>query len=142
MLLETSMSLSESLSRLVMGLNRQPQLLARIQGDMTGDESGERKSIVELAADVIQKIFTSCLTDRSSDRRQPPRGKKVAVYLFANLTLKLLFAVRYVAPPQEHDFMIDSNSVSSAIGHTLRSRCLPICRQVGRCCPSTQHHSE
>ncbi|KAK3353454.1 hypothetical protein B0T25DRAFT_479711 [Lasiosphaeria hispida] len=92
MLLQTSMSLSESLSKLVMGLTRQPHLIAQIQGDMTGDESGERKSIVELAADVIQKIFTSCLSDRSSSRTQPPKGKKVAVYLFANLTLKLLFA--------------------------------------------------
>lgn len=92
MLLQTSLSFSESLSRLVMGLNRQPELIAQIQGDMTGDEGGEKKSIVELAADVIQKIFTSCLTDRSSNRWSPPKGKKVAVYLFANLTLKLLFA--------------------------------------------------
>lgn len=89
------MSLSESLSKLVMGLNRQPELLAQIEGDMASDEAGERKSIVEMAADIIQKIFTSCLTDRSSTRWQPPKGKKVAVYLFANLTLKLLFAVSY-----------------------------------------------
>ncbi|KAK3294668.1 uncharacterized protein B0H64DRAFT_192281 [Chaetomium fimeti] len=92
MLLQTSMSLSESLSKLVMNLTRQTDLLAQIQGDMTGEESGERKSIVELAADIIQKIFTSCLTDRSSTRWSEPKGKKVAVYLFANLTLKLLFA--------------------------------------------------
>ncbi|KAK0645562.1 hypothetical protein B0T16DRAFT_411451 [Cercophora newfieldiana] len=92
MLLQTSMSFSESLSKLVMGLTRKPELIAQIQGGMAGDESGERKSIVELAADVIQKIFTSCLTDRSSNRWSPPKGKKVAVYLFANLTLKLLFA--------------------------------------------------
>ncbi|KAK3944775.1 protein CSN12 [Diplogelasinospora grovesii] len=92
MLLQTSISLSESLSKLVIGLTRRPQLLSQIQGDMTGDEGGEKKSIVELAADIIQKIFTSCLTDRSSTRWQPPKGKKVAIYLFANLTLKLLFA--------------------------------------------------
>ncbi|KAK3323610.1 hypothetical protein B0T19DRAFT_209833 [Cercophora scortea] len=92
MLLQTSMSLSESLSKLVMSLTRQPHLIAQIEGDMTGEESGEKKSIVELAADIIQKIFTSCLTDRTSGRWQPPQGKKVAVYLFANITLKLLFA--------------------------------------------------
>lgn len=96
MLLQTSMSLSESLSKLVMGLNRQSHLLAQIEGGMAGEESGERKSIVELAADIIQKIFTSCLTDRSSTRWSPPKGKKVAVYLFANLTLKLLFAVGHL----------------------------------------------
>ncbi|KAK3391008.1 hypothetical protein B0H63DRAFT_129772 [Podospora didyma] len=92
MLLQTSMSLSESLSKLVMQLNREPRLLAQIQGGSYGVESGERKSIVELAADIIQKIFTACLTDRSSTRDSVPKGKKVAVYLFANLTLKLLFA--------------------------------------------------
>ncbi|KAK3318663.1 hypothetical protein B0H66DRAFT_557964 [Apodospora peruviana] len=94
MLLQTSMSLSEALSKLVMGLTRQPELLSQIQGGigLLGEEGNEKKSIVELAADIIQKIFTSCLTDRSSTRWQPPKGKKVAVYLFANLTLKLLFA--------------------------------------------------
>ncbi|KAK3991342.1 Thiolase, N-terminal domain-containing protein [Cladorrhinum sp. PSN332] len=94
MLLQTSMSLSESLSKLVMGITRNPELLAQVQGDGAaggGDESAERKSIVELAADIIQKFFTSCLTDRSSGRWEKPKGKKVAVYLFANLTLKLLF---------------------------------------------------
>ncbi|KAK4204892.1 hypothetical protein QBC40DRAFT_147985, partial [Triangularia verruculosa] len=90
MLLQTSMSLSESLSKLVMSLTRQPEVLALIEGDETGD--GESKSIVEMAADIIQKFFTSCLGDRSSTRWAPPKGKKVAVYLFANLTLKLLFA--------------------------------------------------
>ncbi|EAQ87907.1 hypothetical protein CHGG_04526 [Chaetomium globosum CBS 148.51] len=68
MLLQTSMSLSESLSKLVMSLTRQKDLLAQIQGGMAEGESGERKSVVELAADIIQKIFTSCLTDRSSTR--------------------------------------------------------------------------
>ncbi|KAK4172150.1 putative COP9 signalosome complex subunit 12 [Triangularia setosa] len=90
MLLQTSMALSESLSKLVMSLTRQPEVLALIEGDETGD--GESKSIVEMAADIIQKFFTSCLGDRSSTRWAPPKGKKVAVYLFANLTLKLLFA--------------------------------------------------
>lgn len=108
MLLQTSMSLSESLSKLVMSLTRQPHLLAQIQGDATGEEAGERKSIVELAADIIQKIFTSCLTDRSSTRWSPPKGKKVAVYLFANLTLKLLFAVRKLYPMRRPE---GSNSV-------------------------------
>ncbi|KAK4651654.1 hypothetical protein QC762_601600 [Podospora pseudocomata] len=90
MLLPTSMALSESLSKLVMSLTRQPEVLALIEGDETGD--GESKSVVEMAADIIQKFFTSCLGDRSSTRWAPPKGKKVAVYLFANLTLKLLFA--------------------------------------------------
>lgn len=97
MLLPTSMALSESLSKLVMSLTRQPEVLALIEGDETGD--GESKSVVEMAADIIQKFFTSCLGDRSSTRWAPPKGKKVAVYLFANLTLKLLFAVSSPFPP-------------------------------------------
>jgi hypothetical protein len=77
-----------------MNLNRQPQLREQIEGPAADEEAGVSKSVVELAADIIQKFFTSCLTDRSSPRFAQPKGKKVAVYLFANLTLKLLFAVR------------------------------------------------
>ena len=97
MLLQTSMSLSESLSKVVMTLNRQPHLLSQVATDSSGDEGGRGKSVVELAADIIQKIFTSCLTDRSSTRFSQPKGKKIAVYIFANLTLKLLFAVGFQA---------------------------------------------
>lgn len=57
-------------------------------------EEGERKSIAESTADIIQKIFTSCLMDRSSTRWTQPKGKKAGVYLFANLVLKLLISVR------------------------------------------------
>lgn len=92
MLLKTSLSLSESLSKLVMNLTRQPHLMAQVKKVTTGE--GERKSIVESAADTIQKIFTSCLSDRSSTRWTQPKGKKVGVYIFANLVLKLLFTVR------------------------------------------------
>jgi len=53
----------------------------------------DQTSIVGTTAEVIQKIFTTCLTDRSSQRYAQPEGKKVGVYIFANLTLKLLFAV-------------------------------------------------
>ncbi|KAK4210749.1 mitochondrial acetyl-CoA acetyltransferase [Rhypophila decipiens] len=93
MLLQTSMSLSTALSKVVMKIDSTPELAAQLSSAVTiGDEGGESKSIVEMAADIIQKMFTSCLTDRSSTRWSTPKGKKVAVYLFANLTLKLLFA--------------------------------------------------
>ncbi|KAH8894065.1 hypothetical protein GQ53DRAFT_744841 [Thozetella sp. PMI_491] len=91
MLLQTSIAISETLAKLVMVLNRRPELMSRIRTESAEDE-GETKSIAEVAADIIQKIFTSCLTDRSSTRWTEPKGKKVAVYTFANLTLKLLFA--------------------------------------------------
>jgi nuclear mRNA export protein PCID2/THP1 len=93
MILETSVSLTTSLSKLVVALNRQPSLKQSIRTVATGE--GEAKSVVESAADLIQKIFTSCLTDRASGRFDKPAGKKTAVYLFANLVLRLLFTVRY-----------------------------------------------
>ncbi len=90
MMLNTSISLSESLSKLVMVLNKRPDLTSMLKL-ASGDE--ERKSIVENTADTIQKIFTTCLTDRTSTRWSKPEGKKVGVYIFANLVLKLLFTV-------------------------------------------------
>ncbi|KAL4723124.1 hypothetical protein ACLX1H_009614 [Fusarium chlamydosporum] len=88
MLLKTSMSLSETLARLTMSLNRQPELARRLRA------VDEDKTIAESSAEIIQKIFTTCLTDRSSGRYDKPEGKKVGVYMFANLVLKLLFACR------------------------------------------------
>lgn len=92
MLLKTSMSISKSLSKLVMILMKRPHLLAQIQQGTSGEE-GERKSIAETAADILQKIFTSCLMDRTSKRFDPPKGKKVGVYTFANLILRLFISV-------------------------------------------------
>lgn len=85
---KTSISLSEALSKVVMILHKQPALTAgrRI---VVGDE--DSKSMIESSADIIQKIFTSCLSDRSSTRFAKPEGKKVGVYIFANLILRLLF---------------------------------------------------
>jgi hypothetical protein len=71
-------------------LHRRPDLTRRLR---TGDEDN-RKSIAEASAEIIQKIFTTCLTDRSSGRYSKPEGKKIGVYMFANLVLKLLFACR------------------------------------------------
>lgn len=89
MLLKTAMSLCESLSRLTMMLSRRPDLTSKIRNV----DADDRKSIAESSAEIIQKIFTTCLTDRSSTRYSKPEGKKVGVYMFANLVLKLLFAV-------------------------------------------------
>ena len=89
MFLKTSMSLCETLARLTMSLSRRPDLTRKLRGG-AGDED---KSIAESSAEIIQKIFTTCLTDRSSGRFGKPEGKKVGVYMFANLVLKLLFAV-------------------------------------------------
>ncbi|KAJ2982278.1 hypothetical protein NUW58_g6480 [Xylaria curta] len=91
-MLQTSISLCSSLSKLSMTLNKRPDLTKKLDAIDTGED--DQTSIVGTTAEVIQKIFTTCLTDRSSPRYAQPEGKKVGVYIFANLTLKLLFACR------------------------------------------------
>ncbi|KAK6828104.1 hypothetical protein PG987_011445 [Apiospora arundinis] len=91
-MLQTSISLCASLSKLSMTLNKRPDLTRNLQ--TVDDGEGEQKSIVETTAEIIQKVFTACLTDRSSQRHEQPKGKKTGVYIFANVTLKLLFAAR------------------------------------------------
>ncbi|KAK8080478.1 CSN12-signalosome component [Apiospora hydei] len=91
-MLQTSISLCASLSKLSMTLNKRPDLTRNLQTVDAGEE--EQKSIVETTAEIIQKVFTACLTDRSSQRHEQPKGKKTGVYIFANVTLKLLFAAR------------------------------------------------
>lgn len=80
-----------------MTLNKRPDLTKKLRTVDAGEE--DQKSIVESTAEVIQKIFTTCLTDRSSQRFAKPEGKKIGVYIFANVTLKLLFAVRLSPRP-------------------------------------------
>ncbi|KAI2635017.1 hypothetical protein GGS21DRAFT_516444 [Xylaria nigripes] len=91
-MLQTSISLCGSLSKLSMTLNKRPDLTKKLNTVDAGDD--DQASIVGTTAEVIQKIFTTCLTDRSSQRYAQPEGKKIGVYIFANLTLKLLFACR------------------------------------------------
>ncbi|KAI1826458.1 hypothetical protein F4861DRAFT_497310 [Xylaria intraflava] len=91
-MLQTSISLCGSLSKLSITLNKRPDLTKKFNTVDTGDD--DQASVVGTTAEVIQKIFTTCLTDRSSQRYAQPEGKKVGVYIFANLTLKLLFVCR------------------------------------------------
>ncbi|KAI2621112.1 thiolase [Hypoxylon sp. NC1633] len=87
-MLQTSISLCNSLSTLSMTLNKRPDLTMKLDAFHTGEE--ERKSVIETTAEIMQKFFTTCLTDRSGTRFAPPTGKKVGIYIFANKTLKLL----------------------------------------------------
>lgn len=95
LLLETSQSLSTTLANLTMTLSKRPDLLRRVKRGASGGDDGPN-SLAERSAETIQKIFRTCLQDRTTDRVTTPGGLKVAVYAFANLVLKLLFAV---SPP-------------------------------------------
>ncbi|KAL3955705.1 hypothetical protein ACCO45_011268 [Purpureocillium lilacinum] len=93
MLIQVCKSLSESLARFTLKLNRRPDLTRRLRTAGAGDEDGGgAKSVAESSAEIIQKIFKVCLMDRTAGRR--PEGKKACVYMFANLVLKLLFACK------------------------------------------------
>lgn len=110
MLLQASMSFSVTLARFTLQLNRRPDLTRRIR---SVDEETGGKSVAESSAEIIQKIFTTCLTDRSVGR--VPEGKKVGVYMFANLVLKLLFAVclSYLLSSQPCPSLLESSKYPS-----------------------------
>ncbi|KAK9773576.1 hypothetical protein AB5N19_11054 [Seiridium cardinale] len=93
-MLQTSVALCGSLSKLSMTLNKRPDLTRKLQTVDTSGGDEEQKSIIDKTAEVMQRVFTACLADRTSDQFSRPEGKKVGVYTFANVTLKLLFACR------------------------------------------------
>ncbi|KAE8133657.1 hypothetical protein BDV38DRAFT_274109 [Aspergillus pseudotamarii] len=94
--LPTVLYLSKVLAKLAMGLDRRPELIAhllRMEGRSDQDESIEKVTLVEKSANVVREAFIKCLTDRSGTPgvHGKPEGKRVGIYLMANLCLKLLF---------------------------------------------------
>lgn len=96
--LPTVLYLSKVLAKLAMGLDRRPDLLAhirRMEGLADQDESIEKVTLVEKSANVVREAFIKCLTDRTGTPGPTgkPEGKRIGIYLMANLCLKLLFQV-------------------------------------------------
>lgn len=96
--LPTVLYLSKILAKLAMGLDRRPELIAqllRLEGRDDQDESVEKVTLVEKSANVVREAFIKCLTDRSGTPgvHGKPEGRRVGIYLMANLCLKLLFQV-------------------------------------------------
>ncbi|KAL2817499.1 hypothetical protein BDW59DRAFT_132387 [Aspergillus cavernicola] len=94
--LPTVLYLSKVLAKLAMGLDRQPELIAhllRLEAGSDQDETAEKVTLVEKSANVVREAFIKCLTDRSGTPgvHGKPEGKRVGIYLMANLCLKLLF---------------------------------------------------
>ncbi|KAI9674198.1 MAG: hypothetical protein M1817_002016 [Caeruleum heppii] len=99
-ILPACISLSATLARLASNLDKRPELTAHLlrrkivaNGD---DDSDSKQTLVEGTAELIQRAFTICLTDRTSSPQGigpdgKPEGKKIGIYCFANLVLKLLF---------------------------------------------------
>ncbi|KAH8435137.1 uncharacterized protein LDX57_012766 [Aspergillus melleus] len=92
-MLPTVLYLSKVLAKLATGLDCRPALVAQLQqmdGNANADESAEKVTFVEKAANAVRDAFIKCIMDRSGNTGKP-EGKRVGIYLMANLCLKLLF---------------------------------------------------
>jgi len=93
--LTTAIRTCDALAKLAMTLDKRPDLTVNLRKESSGEDGP--KSLVETTAEIIQKAFTVCLTARASSpdgiKDGKPEGKKVGIYPFANLVLKLLFQV-------------------------------------------------
>lgn len=101
MVLPTVISLSQTLARLAIGLDKRPDLtenLTRRESALGGDEAAERVTLVESSANVIREAFKKCLSERSGNasgiENGKPEGRRIGIYLTANLCLKLFFHCR------------------------------------------------
>ena len=97
--LPTVVSLSRMLARLAIGLDKRPDLVLNVaqrRESTMGDEATEKVTLVEGSANVIREAFKKCLSERSGgisgiDGNGRPEGRRVGIYLTANLCLKLFF---------------------------------------------------
>lgn len=79
------------LSRLAIGLDQQPHLIAHLIRSDTDGESGARETLPERAANILRQAFVTCLNDRAADG-----AKKRGIYTIANQCLKILFQCRKI----------------------------------------------
>ena len=98
--LPTVMSLSRTLARLAIGLEKRPDLVANLKRESTlgTGETEERVTLIESSANVIREAFKKCLSERSGNgtgiENGKPEGRRIGIYLLANLCLKLFFRCR------------------------------------------------
>lgn len=99
--LPTVISLSRTLARLAIGLDKRPELIEHLirRESVVESEATERVTLVESSANVIREAFKKCLSERSGppsgiDSNGKPEGRRIGIYLMANLCLKLFFHCR------------------------------------------------
>jgi hypothetical protein len=125
-ILPTTVQLCVALAKLAMTLDKRPDLTRRLRKLSNVDQGGEsRKTLVEGTAESIQRAFTMCLIERSASRNGIgrdglPEGKKVGIYKFANLVLKLLFKVWTFSP-----YLFQLSNQDSVAKHALPINCSP-----------------
>ncbi len=98
-MLPTAIQLCTGLAKLAILLDKRPDLTRKLV-KVKDVEAGEKKTLVEGTAETIQRAFTVCLNERTSSRNGigrdgKPEGKKIGIYSFANMVLKLLFKVQF-----------------------------------------------
>ena len=97
--LPTVLQYSKMLTKLTIGLDKRPDLVAswKQQGVGNSSQDPEKKgSMVEDSANVIREAFSKCLNDRSGTgpvRTSKPAGKRVGIYATANMLMKLFIQV-------------------------------------------------
>ncbi|EER28869.1 hypothetical protein CPC735_035750 [Coccidioides posadasii C735 delta SOWgp] len=90
-LLPTVLYLCKVLAKFAIGLDRRPELIAHLLREGADAEGAtEKVTLVEKSANVVREAFIRCLTDRTGTLGRP-EGKRIGIYLLANLCLKLLF---------------------------------------------------
>lgn len=124
--LPTVLYLSKVLSKLAMGLDRRPELVAHLlrqEGRLDREEATEKVTLVEQSANVVREAFIKCLTDRSGTpgTQGKPEGRRVGIYLMANVCLKLLFQVREKSWANLGSPLMDP----SVVNFEMRNRCSP-----------------
>ncbi|MCJ1461734.1 hypothetical protein MMC07_000333 [Pseudocyphellaria aurata] len=101
-ILPTVISFSRTLARLAIGLDKRPELIAHLvrrESFFGSEEAAERVTLVEASANVIREAFKKCLSERSGpqsgiDSNGKPAGRRVGIYITANICLKLFFHCR------------------------------------------------
>lgn len=124
--LPTVLYLSKVLSKLAMGLDRRPELVAHLlrqEGRLDREEATEKVTLVEQSANVVREAFIKCLTDRSGTpgTQGKPEGRRVGIYLMANVCLKLLFQVREKSWANLGSPLMDP----SVVNCEMRNKCSP-----------------
>jgi len=115
LVLPAVISFSRVLSRLAIGLDKQPELIAHLTKG-SSDEGGAKETLPERAANIVRGAFVTCLNDRYSGVKDgKPEGKKLGIYKAANICLKILFQCRKTRNAEQIFTNIDNQSPPLAI---------------------------
>lgn len=94
-MLPTMETICRTLLKLTTTLENRPDLKQQLR--LQFDDQGKRVTLSDNVEKVIQNALFACLIERSANRNGikdgKPEGKKIGIYIFANMQLKLLSQV-------------------------------------------------